>query len=101
MFVQPVLPIENEAQFATVKAALEALFSAGNVTGYLKRVQRTGLRVRDFEGALERGLLGTAAESYRALGNSDRGQVREFYLSLVEQVPFELRRKFLKVYAYY
>ena len=51
---------------------------------------------------LARGLLGKdTAEAYRQLGDSDRGQVREFYLSLVEQVPPELRSRFLKVYAYY
>jgi hypothetical protein len=102
MFVQTVLPIEDEARFATVRASLEPLFATANVAGYLKKVQRSKLRVRNFEGLLERGLLGAAtAEAYRALGDSDRGQTRELYLSLVEQVPLELRRKFLKLYAYY
>jgi hypothetical protein len=102
MFVQAVLPIADEARFATVKSSLEALFSSGNVAGYLKRVQRSGLRVRDFEGLLGRGVLGKAIpEAYRALADSDRGQVRELYLLLVEHVPVELRTRFLKVYAYY
>jgi hypothetical protein len=102
MFVQTVLPIEDEAHFAAVKASLEPLFASGSVAGYLKRVQRAKLRVRDFEGLLERGLLGpSTGEAYRALGDSDRGQARELYLSLVEQVPLELRSRFLKVYAYY
>jgi hypothetical protein len=102
MFVQTVLPIADEAHFATVKASLEPLFAAGKVAGYLKQVQRAKLRVRDFEGLLTRGLLGTGtAEAYRALGDSDRGQARELYLSLVEQVPLELRTRFLKIYAYY
>ena len=75
---------------------------SGNVAGYLKRVQRSKLRVRDFEGLLQRGLLGgTTAEAYQALGNSDRGQARELYLSLVEKVAPELRTRFLKLYAYY
>ena len=102
MFVQTVLPIEDEAHFAAVKASLEPLFASGNVAGYLKRVQRSKLRVRDFEGLLQRGLLGAAtADAYQALGDSDRGQARELYLSLVETVVPELRRRFLKVYAYY
>ncbi len=102
MFVQPVLLLEDEAHFATVKASLEPLFASGNVVGFLKRVQRSKLRVRDFEGLLQSGLLGsTTAEAYQALGNSDRGQARELYLSLVEQVTPELRGRFLKVYAYY
>jgi hypothetical protein len=102
MFVQPVLPIEDEARFAAIKASLEPLFASSNVAGYLKRVQRSKLRVRDFEGLLQRGLLGaTTAEAYKGLSDSDRGQARELYLSLVEQVGLELRGKFLKVYAYY
>ena len=40
-------------------------------------------------------------EAYQALGDSDRGQARELYLSLVEKVTPELRGRFLKVYAYY
>ena|ERR1700761_4659420 len=102
MFVQTVLPIVDEARFAAMKASLEPLFASGNVAGFLKRVQRARMRVRDFEGLLQRGLLGAStAETYQALGDSDRGQVREFYLSLVEQAPPELRARFLKVYAYY
>ncbi len=102
MFVQAVLPVTDEVHFAQVKASLEPLFSSGNVAGFLKQVKRSKLRVRDFEGLLERGLLGaTTAETYRTLGDSDRGQARELYLSLVEHVPLELRSRFLKVYAYY
>jgi hypothetical protein len=102
MFVQTVLPVKDEAHFAAVKASLEPLFASGNVAGYLKRVQRAKLRVRDFEGLLQRGLLGAAtAAAYQELADSDRGQARELYLSLVEQVPLELRSRFLKVYAYY
>jgi hypothetical protein len=102
MFVQTVLPIEDEAHFTAVKASLEPLFASGNVAGYLKRVKQSKLRVRDFEGLLKRGLLGAStAQAYQALSDSDRGQARELYLSLVEKVPMELRTRFLKVYAYY
>jgi hypothetical protein len=102
MFVQAELPVNDEAHFAAVKASLESLFASGNVTDYLKRVKQSKLRVRDYEGLLQRGLLGSAtSEAYKALGDADRGQARELYLSLVEKVPLELRSKFLKVYAYY
>jgi hypothetical protein len=102
MFVQTVLPIADEARFGAIKASLEFLFATGNVAGFLKRVRRSSLRVRNFDGLLQRGLLGsTTAAAYQALCDSDRGQVRELYLALVEQVPQELRGKFLKVYAYY
>jgi hypothetical protein len=102
MFVQTVLPVADEAHFAQVKASLEELFASISVVGFLKRVQRSKMRVRDFEGLLGRGLLGAStAEAYHKLGDSDRGQARELYLSLVEHVAPELRSRFLKVYAYY
>ena len=102
MFVQPVLAIEDQAHFEAVKASLEPLFASPNVAGFLKRVQRSKLRVRNFDELLKRGLLGAStAEAYRALNDSDRGQARELYLSLVEHVSLELRSRFLKVYAYY
>jgi hypothetical protein len=102
MFVQAVLPVKDDANFAAVKAALESLFASGNVERFLKQVVRTKTRIRDFEGLLRRGALGKSTPvAYQALEDSDRGQARELYLSLVEQVAPELRGKYLKVYAYY
>jgi hypothetical protein len=102
MFVQAELPIVDEARCAAIKTSLESVFSSPRMAGFLSRVQRAKLRVRDFEGLLKRGLLGAdTAATYQALCDSDRGQVREFYLSLVEQAPQALRTRFLKVYAYY
>ena len=102
MYEQATLPVEDGVHFAQAKAVVEQVFAAGNITGYLRRLQRSKMRVRDFEGALRRGLLGNAiAAAYEALGNSDRGQIRELYLSRVERVAPELRAKFLALYAYY
>ena len=69
---------------------------------FLSRVGRLKLRVRNFEGALQRGLLGKeAAAIYAALPVSDQALTRERYLQHVEAVPPELRQRYLKVYAYY
>ena len=102
MFEQAVLPIQDEATFSQVHASLKETFAPATVAGFLRRLERSRLRARQFEAILAGGLLGqgTAAQ-YAALGDSDRGHVREQYLSLVEQVAPELRAKFLKVYAYY
>jgi hypothetical protein len=63
---------------------------------------RSKLRIRDFEGALHRGLMGKEAEGlYRALPVSDQALTRERYLQKVEAVALELRQRYLKVYAYY
>jgi hypothetical protein len=102
MFVQAVLPVMDEARSTAIKSSLTSLFASSNVARFLEKVQRAKLRVRDFESLLQRGLLGKeTAETYQALCDSDRGQVREFYLSLLEQTPATLRARFLKVYAYY
>jgi hypothetical protein len=102
MFEQATLPVQDEKTFAEVTQALNEAFSARRVADFLHRVKRAGLRARDFEGVLGKGLLGKDVPGlYSALGNGDQGQIRERYLRLVEQVAPELRAKFLKVYAYY
>ena len=102
MFEQATLPVQDEKTFAEVIEALDQAFSTRKVEDFLHRVKRSGLRARDFEGVLDKGLLGKETPArYAALGNGDQGQVREKYLRLVEQVAPELRARFLKVYAYY
>jgi len=102
MFEQAILPVQDEKTFTGVSEALDQAFSARNVEDFLRRVKRSGLRAREFEAVLSKGLLGKEIPArYAALGNGDQGQIREKYLSLVEQVAPELRARFLKVYAYY
>ena len=102
MYQQPVLPISDPQAFSAVKGAIEASFSAGRVAEFLKSLERSKLRIRDFEDVLGKGNLGasTAAE-YHRLGNADQGQIRELYLASLERVAPELREKFFKLYAYY
>jgi hypothetical protein len=75
-------------------------------------MRSSGLRIRDLEGVLAKRVLEkldkTWAKSatsgqdlYRSLTVSDQGQMREFYLSQVEEVKPELRTKFQKLYRYY
>ena len=102
MFEQAVLAVQNQKTFADVHSALEAAFARQHVAGFLRNVQKAKLRARQFEAVLASGLLGTeTAAKYAALGDADRGQVREQYLSMVEKVDPAIRAKFLKVYAYY
>ena len=102
MYQQPVLPISDPKPFNAVKGAIEASFSAGHVAEFLNSLERSKLRIRDFEDVLSKGNLGasTAAE-YNRLSNADQGQIRELYLASLEQVAPELREKFFKLYAYY
>jgi hypothetical protein len=102
MYEQAVLPIQDEKTFAEVHTALESAFASARVANFLRDVQRARLRARQFEAILAAGLLGpNTAAKYAGLGDSDRGHIREQYLSMVEKVDPAIRAKFLKVYAYY
>ncbi|MGB7191410.1 MAG: hypothetical protein WBD10_14820 [Acidobacteriaceae bacterium] len=102
MFEQAVLAVQDEKGFAEVHGALEAAFAPKRVEKFLRSVLKQKLRARQFEQVLASGLLGVETPAkYAVLGDSDRGQVRERYLSMVEKVDPAIRAKFLKVYAYY
>ena len=101
-FEKPVLPIVQLDGFRTVRGAIEGAFSSGRVADFLKSLGRGSLRIRDFEAILHRDLLGSSIRAtYVQLGDGDQGQLREFYLAILEQVSPELRQKFFKLYAYY
>ena len=101
-YQQPTMGILDPQAFATVRSAIATCFSTGRVADFLKSLDRATLRIRDFESILARGLLGnSAAGDYDRLANADRGQIREFYLASLEQVPLNLRNRFFKLYAYY
>jgi hypothetical protein len=96
------LPVADPQSFGAVHQAIETSFAAAGVKDFLKTIQRAGLRIRDFEAVLRKGILGApTANEYSRLGNGDRGQIREFYLASLEKVPAEMRQKFFKLYAYY
>jgi hypothetical protein len=111
-FEQAVIKVEKEAQFAELKAAIERAFSAGTVDKLLKRLDSRGIRIRDFDGVIGKQAIEfvdptlrharkTAKGLYAELTLSDQGQMREFYLSRLEQVEESLRHKFRKVFQYY
>jgi len=102
MFEQVVIAVRDEQGYAELHALIDAAFEASGVEVFLDRVRKAGLRVRNYESILRRGLLGKqAGELYAALPVSDQGLTRERYLRLVEKVPLELRQRYFKAYAYY
>ncbi|HWG22191.1 MAG TPA: hypothetical protein VG225_16820 [Terracidiphilus sp.] len=102
MFEQAAIAVQDQKTYAQLHALIDAAFDARDVDVLLSKVTRAGLRIRDFEAVIERGFLGKDALGlYQALPVSDQGLTRERYLRLVEQVPAELRARFLKAYAYY
>ena len=109
-FQPTVIPVEKEKEFEELKGAIDRALGSGRVEKFLKRVRRSGARIRDLEVILARGVLekvdDTLAKSgaqklYQALTVSDQAQMREFYLSRVEEVESGLRTKFQQLYRYY
>ncbi|MEO6910011.1 MAG: hypothetical protein ABI158_03695 [Edaphobacter sp.] len=102
MFKKAELAADDPAPFGAVKTAIETVFAPDRIADFLRSVEAAELRVRDFASTLSKGLLGAAtAQEYGQLGASDQGQLREIYLSSLERVAPELRKKFFKLYAYY
>jgi hypothetical protein len=107
-FEQAAIKVEKEKEFAELKDAISRVFTPENVPKYLKRVASAGLRIRDFDLVLAKGIVEQVAGSgqsaktlYAALPVSDQAQMKEFYLSRVEEVDSALRTKFQKLYQYY
>jgi hypothetical protein len=102
LYERPAMDIVDAPAFNLVKQAIQSAFVAGNVEKFFKSLERSSLRVRDFEAVLKAGKLGagTPAE-YAKLPNGDQGQIREFYLASLERVELGLRDRFFKLYAYY
>jgi hypothetical protein len=102
MFEQAAIAVTDEQGYEKLHTLIDAAFDARDVEVFLNRVSKAKLRVRNYEGILERGLLGKEAVGlYKALPVSDQALTRERFLRLVEKVPLELRQRYLKVYAYY
>jgi hypothetical protein len=104
-FEQASIPVEKEKEFSELRGAIEAGFAPERVGKLLATLKSKGVRIRDFDLVLAKRVIESAAqqkvkaqELYRSLTVSDQGQIREFYLVQVEQVPSELRRKFNAVY---
>jgi hypothetical protein len=99
----------KEKEYEELKSAISHVFSPGRNEKFLKRMNRQGLRVRDWDSVLSQRILEQVAEGkasaarglYEALPVSDQAQIREFYLSRVEEVDPKLRTKFQKLFRYY
>jgi hypothetical protein len=111
-FEQALIKVENEKDFEELKGAINRAFAPENAAKVLKRVAGAGLRVRDFDLVLEKKVLERADAAlarsaqgakglYAALPISDQAQMKEFYLSKVEEIDSKLRTKFHKLYQYY
>jgi hypothetical protein len=102
MFEQVTIAVQDQQRYQKLHSLMDAAFDLRDVEVLLTRVRRVGLRIRDYEAVLRRGLLGKEALGlYNSLPVSDQALTRERYLRLVEKVPQDLRQRYLKLYAYY
>ena len=62
MFEQAAIAVRDEQGYAQLHARIDAAFDSRDVEVFLTRVSKSGLRVRNYEGILKRGLLGKEAE---------------------------------------
>jgi hypothetical protein len=108
-FEQGIIKVEKEREFGDLKRAIEKAFGAERVRKYLKELDGRKLRIRDLDAILAEDAIdratgdkaGTVRALHDALPVSDQAQVREFYLSKLEEVDPSLRAKFHKLYQYY
>ena len=105
-FEQASIAVQS-TEFETLKGLINNALSASNVDKFMKSIESKGLLVRHFEEILKLGLINkvavgaTSAEQlYNKMPASDQGQMREFYLTRIEQVDVEVRRKHQKIYRY-
>jgi hypothetical protein len=106
-FEQATIGVVREREFRELKEAIEKSVS-GEAAKFLKALSGSRVQVRNFEAVLTANALdlaagnkpGTARGLYEALPVSDQAQVREFYLSKIEEIDPALRTKFHKLYQY-
>jgi hypothetical protein len=107
-FQQATIKVEKAQEFSKLQAAVEQAFLPDKAAGFLKQMDRKGIRVRDFDAVLAQRVLEGFAEPglnarhlYESMPVSDQAQMREIYLSKLETVDPALRHKFKKLYQYY
>jgi len=109
-FQQAAIRIEKEKELEELRGAIDRAFGPQTVEKFLKQVRKRGARIRDLEAILARGVFEKVDDTlaklgaqtlYQALTVSDQAQMREFYLTRVEEVDRGLRRKFQQLYRYY
>ena len=111
-FEQATIKVEREQEFEELQGIITRVLSPGTMERFLERLNKDGLRVRDWDAVVAKRVLEKsdpvlgksgkkASELYQALSLSDQAQMREFYLFRVEEVDPKLRAKFQKIYQYY
>jgi hypothetical protein len=107
-FEQATIGVVREREFSKLKGAIEKAVAGQQAAMFLKALSTCRVQIRNLEAVLVANALdeaagnkaGTARALYDSLPVSDQAQVREFYLSKIEEVDPALRAKFHKLYQY-
>ncbi len=107
-FEQATIKVVNEREFDELKRSIEQVFASDRIAKFLKTLAGRGIRARDVDAILTANVIdsttggkaGAARSLYQSLPVSDQAQLREFYLSKIEEVEPALRARFHKVYQY-
>ena len=106
-FIQAPIAIDDAESFGQLRSMINSALSPGNINKFFKELASHKVRIRDFEEVLQKGLLkaarpaaGDAFSIYSALSLPDRGQIREHYLTLIEDVDGKVRDRFKQLYRY-
>jgi len=107
-FEQAAIKVDKEKEFGELKRAIEEALYPENIKRFLKSLRRERIQARDFDAMLVCHTLEAmtgrdlkARQLYGSLTLSDQAQIKEFYLSKIEEVSPELRAKFHKLFQYY
>ncbi len=112
LFEQAGIKIQKEQDYTTLKSAVERLLASAQLDKFLKKLDSKGIRIREWEKVLDKGVIEgldenlkksgkKAKQLYESLPVTDQGQMREFYLTRIEEVDPATRQKFHKLYSYY
>jgi len=112
LFEQSGIKIEKEQEFAALKQSIERVLGSALIEKFFSKLEKKSVRIRQFEKVLDLRLMEEVDETLKKSGKSakqlyeslvvtDQGQMREFYLTRIEEVSAELRQKFHKIYSYY
>ena len=111
-FQQAAINVEKLEEFERLQSALKRALGSASVESFLRLLQRKRVPIRDFDRILKDrvieacdSVLGKggkrAKQLYDELSLSDQAQIREFYLTALEEIDLPLREKYNKLYRYY
>ena len=104
-FERAEIPVVNASSFQKLKDAIDDAFRTDSVDRILSGLDSASVQIRNVEKVIadhlrNEKLNGSAWALYSELTLSDQGQIREYYLTKVEELDPELRRKYKKVFRY-